>query len=88
MGFDPAGLRDDVSDSAEISGIDSGAADDAAGRWDDRSGKRIGIGFRNSRRRFRLLQKADVTVESVPGQGTTVTVMIPDPEDDETELPQ
>ena len=88
VGFDPAGLQDDVQDSTEISGNDSGVADDAAGRWDDRSGKRIGIGYRNSRRRFRLLQKADVTVESAPGQGTTVTVTIPDPEDDETELPQ
>ena len=81
-------VKDDVQDSAEISEIGSGAADDAAGRWDERSGRRIGIGLRNSRRRFRLLQKADVTVESAPGQGTTVTVMIPDPEDDETELPQ
>lgn len=47
-----------------------------------------GIGLENARRRFRLVMNADLQVESSPGQGTTVTVTIPDPETDEKKLPQ
>ncbi len=38
----------------------------------------IGIGLKNARRRFRLIQNADLSVRSAPGQGTTVTVTIPE----------
>ena len=40
-----------------------------------------GIGLRNARQRFRLVMNADFQVESAPGQGTTVTVTIPPPEE-------
>lgn len=40
-----------------------------------------GIGLRNARQRFRLVMNADFQVESAPGQGTTVTVTIPLPEE-------
>lgn len=39
-----------------------------------------GIGLRIARRRFRLVMDADFQVESAPGQGTTVTVIITPPE--------
>ena len=47
----------------------------------DKTERPMGIGLRNSRQRFRLVMNADFQVESAPGQGTTVTVTIPLPEE-------
>ena len=88
VGFAPEELRNAVQDRTEISENEAEMQDAAAGREDGRSGRRIGIGLRNARRRFRLLQNADMTVESAPGQGATVTVTIPDPEEDKTKRPR
>lgn len=53
--------------------IDDGLGFDQAGQSDDNSG----IGLRNARMRLQYMVNAELTVKSMPSQGTVVTIRIP-----------